>query len=228
MPLSAVRSSCSRHVSDRRAPAADPRRAVGGQDEPPAPRLRADDLVVAVSELPALLLRAACLGDGHLDADGGPVVSRSRPHPQRDGPRSRHGGSVRADPGVRSRGRLVRRPAQQAADPLRHADSRRRARRDLRHPHRDARHPDVVGVPAGAVPRLRERLRQPRQAGLHLGDGPAGRPPERRHAQLGVDEPRTGFRRGGRWRPRCRSRSRLCVSRATRCRSVLSSCLWRR
>src|SRR5580692_10261629 len=67
--------------------------------ERPAVPAAADDLVAACAELPAVLLRAAGLGGGHLDADGGAVVPGAGPDAQRDAARPHHGGPVPADAG---------------------------------------------------------------------------------------------------------------------------------
>jgi DHA2 family methylenomycin A resistance protein-like MFS transporter len=107
-PANCTRRPCRDRVSDRRNPGKRRRRRIGRYGGYQGIQARTDRVIAAAPELPPLLLRAAHLGDGHLDADGGPVLPRLGPHAQRNGPRPRHGGQVPADPGVRPGRRPVR------------------------------------------------------------------------------------------------------------------------
>src|ERR1700761_4827995 len=69
-PRGPGRQRRGRRPRQRRGPR--PRRARAGE-QPPVQR-RADRLIPASPQLLAVLLRPARLGDGHLDADGGPVL----------------------------------------------------------------------------------------------------------------------------------------------------------
>ena len=148
-------------------------------------RVAPDDVVLPPPQLPAVLLRPARLGDRHLDADDRPVVPRPRPHAQRDAARAHHRGPLPPDPDLRPGRRAVRRPQGQAPDTARHADLGRPPGGRVRRAHRHPRDPAVERLPARDRARLRQRLRQPRPAGVHLRDGPAGGPRERGDAQLG-------------------------------------------
>ena len=173
---------------------------------PPAVPAEADGLVAAPAELPVVLLRPARLGGRHLDADGRPVLPGARPDPQRNPAWPDHRGQVPADVPVRPAGRRVRRPDGQAAGALRHPDAVRPAGRGLRRHGRHAHHQAADRLPAGRRPRLRQRLRQPGPAELHLRDGVRRRSAERGHPQLGGHEHGPGLRRRARRRDRRRHR----------------------
>src|ERR1700683_1500246 len=78
-------------------------------------------LLAGIAELPALLLGSADLDLRYVDADGGAVVPRASAHRLRDRPGAGDGGAIRADLPLRAVGRGRRRPARQAAGPLRDA-----------------------------------------------------------------------------------------------------------